>query len=224
MSEITYSIASDTANGLMNSPRLHEEMLAGSFSVQFDSIHHQSGSDSFDVVFNGTHSAADETAADAIVAAHSGADPVELIPSVKVVPSDVPTSLRLEGLSFSAPPNTTTTYNYKLPDNYRIRGAEFQINNASRGTTPDIIKVWVTDVDGAVYPAGTRLTQYVPNMHVYKHEPGTYAQVLDLVDDDTSDEVPSVFYLEFEYTNNQPAGNDDVLFIANFWMYVEGQS
>lgn len=129
----------------------------------------------------------------------------------------VPVSLRLEGMTFSAPANTTTTYWYKLPADYRIRGAEFQLNNSKFG---DIIRVWLTDHDGVVYPVDTRLTPYVPKMYAYHHEPGTTAPVLDLVDDDTSDEVSSVFYLEFEYENNQTTGSD-VEFIANFWMYEE---
>lgn len=124
-------------------------------------------------------------------------------------------SLRIEGTSFVAPANTVTSHFYKLPDDYRIRGAEFQINNAKFG---DYIKVWVTDHDGIAYPVDTRLTQYVPKFYCYHHESGTTAHIVDLVDEDSSDSVPSFLYLEFEYTNAQTSG-PDVQFIANFWMY-----
>ena len=130
-------------------------------------------------------------------------------------PSSVSSSLRIEGDTWNCPANTATTHYIPLNDDYMIRGAEFQFVNGKAG---DYVEVWVTDKDGAVYPAGTQLTKYVNKFCVYEHEPNTQAWVADLVDDDVSDEVPSVFYLEFKYTNAQASGAD-VKAIVNFWMY-----
>lgn len=135
---------------------------------------------------------------------------------VTPTPSQYNVSLRIEGDTWSCPANTNTTHYVALNDDYEIRGAEFQFVNGKAG---DYVEVWVTDKDGILYPAGTRLTQYVNKFCVYEHEPNTQAWVADLVDDDTSDEVPSVLYLEFIYHNVQTAGSDAVTAVVNFWMY-----
>lgn len=138
------------------------------------------------------------------------------ITSTKNSPSKFKTSLRLQGDSWFCPANQQTTHFMSLGTDYEIRGAEFQMINGKFG---DTVELWVTDKDGIAYPAGTRLTKYVPKFCVYEHEPNTTALIVDLVDEDTSDLVPSFLYLEFLYTNSQPAGNADVKFIVNFWMY-----
>ena len=135
---------------------------------------------------------------------------------VQPQPSVDNVTLRIEGDYWTCPANTSTIHYVALNDDYMIRGAEFQFVNGKAG---DTVEVWVTDKDGVVYPAGTQLTKYVQKFCVYDHEPNTQAWVADLVDDDVSDEVPSVFYLEFKYTNNQAAGQPDVKAVVNFWMY-----
>ena len=138
-------------------------------------------------------------------------------------PSRYQVSLRIEGDNWQCPaktnapdPDLVTIHDVPLNADYEIRGAEFQFINGKAG---DFVEVWVTDRIGAVYPAGTRLTKYVNKFCVYDHPAGTQAWVADLVDDDTSDLVPSVFVLEFSYTNKQPAGSPPVEAIVNFWMY-----
>lgn len=140
----------------------------------------------------------------------------EEVLKVKPQPSQHQVTLRIEGDTWNCPADTETTHYIALNDDYMIRGAEFQFVNGKAG---DFVEVWVTDKDGVVYPAGTKLTKYVNKFCVYDHEPNTQAWVADLVDDDASDEVPSVFYLEFKYTNNQAAGSDAVIAVVNFWMY-----
>lgn len=147
-----------------------------------------------------------------------GGTPVYLEEPIRVTqnrPSVYEVSLRIEGDNWTCPANQVTQHFIPLNDDYEIRGAEFQFVNGKAG---DVVEVWVTDKDGVAYPAGTQLTKYVNKFCVYDHEPGTQAWVADLVDDDTSDLVPSFLYLEFKYTNNQASG-PDVKAIVNFWMY-----
>lgn len=131
-------------------------------------------------------------------------------------PSTYAVSLRIKGDSWSCPANTTTTHYVPLSTDYEIRGAEMQFVNGRAG---DYAEVWVTDKDGAFYPAGTQIAKYMEKLCIYEHTPGSQAAVTDLVDDDTSDLIPGSFYLEIKYTNNQTAGSDDVICVVNFWLY-----
>lgn len=141
----------------------------------------------------------------------------ELVTRTVNSPSAYNTSVRFAGTSFTAPPNASTTHWYPLSNDYEIRGAEFQSVGSQFG---DYVEMWVTDKDGIVYPAGTRLTKYVDKFYLFEHEAGTTAPLVDLVDDDNSDEVPSIFYIEFLLTNAQPdPGGNTVKFISNFWLY-----
>ena len=67
-------------------------------------------------------------------------------------PSTYDVSLRIEGESWLCPADTETTFHFPLNDDYEIRGAEFQFVNGKYG---DFVEVWITDKDGAVYPAGS---------------------------------------------------------------------
>lgn len=154
----------------------------------------------------------------------------DLAQTVKVQPSNVPVTLRIEGLHFNAPINQTTNNYWQLPDTYKIRGAEFQAVGAEPG---DTCKMWIRDhnqillaaygqawVD-ANYPNYPRLTEYVPQMFLFKD--GGNAPVIDLVDDDVSEPVDSNMFVECELTITRTTGSA-VDFICNFWMYKDGST
>lgn len=126
-----------------------------------------------------------------------------------------PTSIRLIGDTFSAPINQATTLWVPLDSDRQIRGASVQCVNGQAG---DWIECWVTDHDGVVYPADTRLTNYIPKFCVYQHDTGSSAPIFDIVDPDASDTVPGFLYLEIVYHAANSGVQREV--ILNFWTYV----
>ena len=70
MEKLTYSIASDTANGAVAEEALTQELNEHAFSVSFESV--VTSGDVLDVWFYDTPSAQDQTDCDAIIAAHDG--------------------------------------------------------------------------------------------------------------------------------------------------------
>lgn len=210
-----YSISSDTANAKASVDSLRSEIEESAITIAIETI--TTSGDDLDITMKDALSGAEQTTLYGVVSAHQGEPlPENEILVVQPRPSVNEVSLRIHGDYWNCPANTSTTHYFPLNDDYEVRGAEFQFVNGKAG---DYVEVWVTDKDGVLYPAGTRLTKYIEKFCVYEHEPGTQAWVADLVDDDTSDLVPSVFYFEFVYTNNQPALSDDVKAIVNFWMY-----
>jgi len=143
---------------------------------------------------------------------------------VQPQPSTEDVSLRLEGVHFTAAPNSTTTHFEKvggvLNKDYYLRGGELQAVNASSG---DTFEVHITDKDNILgYGANFRVSDYIPKMYLFKHTSGANAPIIDIVDDDVSALISQHLYFELVCNNNQPvSGGNTIDIVINFWKYIK---
>lgn len=78
MSTYTYSIATDTANALVNANDLIEEITQSTISKTVNQIN--TNGDDLDIIFSSSITSQEETTLDAVVAAHEGNPPTEATP------------------------------------------------------------------------------------------------------------------------------------------------
>ena len=118
-------------------------------------------------------------------------------------------SIQPFGVLFPAAANSTTTYDYKLLDNYSLKGGVLFAKDASVG---DSISVQVVDVDNIVgYGAGAVLTTYITNWYVIPNEQN--------VVEDISISAPISAGLYFRFVYASTSASTDAKVIVNFMAY-----
>jgi hypothetical protein len=118
-------------------------------------------------------------------------------------------SIQPFGVMFTAAANSTTTYDYKLPSTYSLKGGVLFSSNASVG---DSIGIEVVDVDNIIgYGAGIVLTTYITSWYVIPNQQNVVEDI------SISAPIPAGLYFRFVYTNVSPS--IDAKVVVNFMSY-----
>jgi len=120
----TYTVSTDTANGLLVPLKLHDEVAAaGLTSATYENVVPDFPSDAFDVNFDGAISAGDKTTLDGIVAAHDGVPlPVPGPDTVSIEPIIGGQKMDVDGVSFSAAADVWHSEVYVMPEPLHVDG------------------------------------------------------------------------------------------------------
>jgi hypothetical protein len=156
---MSYSVANDTLNGLVDSGRLLEEIRESSITIAVDTI--SVSSDALTVNFKAALSAQEQTTLDALVAAHTGEELEEQnIIEMKPILAEGGKRKTDIGFRFTVPAGTTYTYDYLVVSDLQIKGGVMYSDNQH---IHDHVSLEIVDTDflyaGEWYPA-----EYAPGV------------------------------------------------------------
>lgn len=167
MTDYTYSVANDTANGTADAGTLREQVNADpAVTVHCSAV--TIAADVLTVTMLAALSGAEQTALGDVVAAHDGA-PAPAVP-LKVQPTtpDYGGSSHWLGDHFTANASDDTERDFLIATAGALAGGTFWCDdNAVIG---DTVTFQIVDVDGVLSPPGTVLKEYVTALRVVPGE------------------------------------------------------
>lgn len=194
----TYSIATDTANGLYGGEELTKEITDSAIAQTLSHIN--TNDDALEIWFDNGLSAGDQTALTGIVNAHAGPVSVAstITPTTVIVQehdSSVSGSYVLEGYTFNAPANQVTTYDFSLPFPVAILAGDLSTKGLNDGDSVDFqvapdTTIGVVAVAAAINDTEVQVAQSViDNIKVGRYVTfgaNTEEYAVTAVDDDTN--------------------------------------
>jgi len=108
------------------------------------------------------------------------------------------------GFKFTATKTTATTYDFKIAEDFYLHSGGSEVDKPVAG---DLLDMYVVDVDGIVYPAGTVLKHYVITTNIHKNGLNSFD-----TDEKTASNLKN-FYIRVKYTSVGTV--DDTLVLVN---------